>query len=148
LGWSPGLFNNSPITEYRVALSDAGGATLSTTSCTITVGCTVSTPGNGPDYAVRISIVAVNEIGESEPAQLPGTIWSDVIPPPPVGVTSTPLDHGLRVVWRKPVTTAGTPIDSYVVSVAGQSVTVTVSSEDAAGTEYSRSITGSAIANG
>lgn len=148
LGWSPGLFNNSPITEYRVALSDAGGATLSTTSCTITVGCTVSTPGNGPDYAVRISIVAVNAIGESEPAQLPGTIWSDVIPPPPVGVTSTPLDHGLRVVWRKPVTTAGTPIDSYVVSVAGQSVTVTVSSDDAAGTEYSRSITGSAIANG
>ena len=47
-------------------------------------------------------MVAVNAIGDSEPAQLPGTIWSDVIPPPPVGVTSTPLDHGLRVVWRKP----------------------------------------------
>jgi hypothetical protein len=148
LGWAPGLFNNSPITEYRVTLSDTGGTILSTTSCTITVGCTVTTPGNGPDFAVRISVVAVNAIGDSDPAQLPGTIWSDVIPPPPAGVTSTPLDHGLRVVWRKPATTSGTPIDSYVVSVAGQSVTVTVSADDAAGTEYSRQITNGAIANG
>src|SRR5690606_23257603 len=50
--------------------------------------------------------------------------------------------------WRKPATTSGTPIDSYVVSVAGQSVTVTVSADDAAGTEYSRQITNGAIANG
>jgi hypothetical protein len=148
LGWSPGLFNNSPITEYKVTVTDTGGVVLSTTSCTITVGCTVTTPGNGPDYAVRIAVVAVNAIGDSEPAQLPGAIWSDVIPPPPVGVTSTPLDHGLRVVWRKPATTAGTPIDSYVVTVAGQSVTVTVPAGDAAGTEYSRQITSSGIANG
>jgi hypothetical protein len=148
LGWAPGQFNNSPITEYRVTMSDTSGAVLGTTSCTITVGCTLTTPGNGPDHAVRIAVVAINAIGESDPAQLPGTIWSDVIPPPPVGVTSTPLDHGLRVVWRKPVTTAGTPIDSYVVTVAGQSVTVTVSADDAAGTEYSRQITSSAVANG
>jgi hypothetical protein len=148
LGWSPGLFNNSPITEYRVTLSEAGGGALSTTSCTITVGCTVTTPGNGPDYAVRIAVVAVNAIGDSDPAQLPGTIWSDVIPPPPVGVTATPLDHGLRVAWRKPATTSGTPVDGYVVTVAGQSVTVTVSPDDAAGTEYSRSISNASIANG
>jgi hypothetical protein len=149
LGWSPGLFNNSPITEYRVTLSDAAsGGMISSTSCTMTVGCTVTTPGNGPDYAVRIAVVAVNAIGDSEPAQLPGTIWSDVIPPPPADVTATPLDHGLRVVWRKPATTAGSPIDSYVVTVAGQSVNVTVSPDDAAGTEYARAISNGSIANG
>lgn len=148
LGWSPGQFNNSPITEYRVTLADGAGATLSTTSCTVTVGCTVATPGNGPDFAVRISVVAVNAIGESDAAVLPGTIWSDVIPPPPAGLAATPLDHGLRVVWRKPATTVGTPIDSYVVTVAGQSVTVTVSPSDPAGTEYSRAITNDAITNG
>jgi hypothetical protein len=149
LGWSPGLFNNSPITEYRVTLSDAAsGGMISSTSCTMTVGCTVTTPGNGPDYAVRIAVVAVNAIGDSEPAQLPGTIWSDVIPPPPADVTATPLDHGLRVVWRKPATMAGSPIDSYVVTVAGQSVNVTVSPDDAAGTEYARAISNGSIANG
>ncbi|TPX00481.1 fibronectin type III domain-containing protein, partial [Schumannella luteola] len=52
LGWAPGPFNNSPISEYRVTLSSAAtGSVLSTTSCTITVGCAVTTPGNGPDNA-------------------------------------------------------------------------------------------------
>lgn len=149
LGWSPGPFNNSPITEYRVTLTDAaGGGTLSTTSCTITVGCTVSTPGNGPDNAVRIAVVAVNAIGTSVPAQLAGTIWSDVIPPPPTGITATPLDRGLRVVWRKPASSAGTPIDSYVVTVGGQPVTVSVPSDDPAGTEYAKNITSTSIVNG
>ena len=149
LGWSPGPFNNSPITEYRVTLSDAGsGAAISTTSCTITVGCAVTTPGNGPDHAVRIAVVAVNAIGESEPSLVPGTIWSDVIPPPPTNVSAAPLDHGLRVSWRKPTTTAGTPIDSYVVTVAGQSVSVSVPPDDPAGTEYARNITSSSIPNG
>src|SRR5690606_36721689 len=149
LGWSPGQFNNAPITEYRVTLADAaGGGILSTTSCTITVGCAVTTPGNGPDHAVRISVVAVNAIGESAAVQLPGTIWSDVIPPAPTGVTATPLDRGLRVVWRKPATTAGSPIDSYVVTVAGQTATVTVPADDPVGTSYTRSITGASIVNG
>lgn len=149
LGWSPGQFNNAPITEYRVTLSSAtGGGTLSTTSCTTTVGCTVSTPGNGPDHAVRLSVVAVNAIGESDAAQLPGTIWSDVIPPAPTGVTATPLDRGLRVVWHKPATTSGTPIDGYVVTVAGHSVTVSVPAGDAVGTEYARQVTSASIANG
>ncbi|TPX03526.1 fibronectin type III domain-containing protein, partial [Schumannella luteola] len=106
------------------------------------------TPGNGPDNAVRISVVAVNAIGESDPTQLPGTIWSDVIPPPPSAVTATPVDHGLRVVWRKPAATAGTPIDSYLVTVGGLTATVSVSADDAVGTEYTRIISNPGIANG
>src|SRR5690606_29517745 len=71
-----------------------------------------------------------------------------VIPPAPTGVTATPLDRGLRVVWRKPATTAGSPIDSYVVTVAGQTATVTVPADDPVGTSYTRSITGASIVNG
>jgi len=148
LSWSPGPANNSPITEYRVAAVSAAGGSTSTTSCTLTAGCTIATPGNGPDYALRLSVVAVNAIGESDPSQLPGTIWSDVIPPPPASVAATPVDHGLRVVWRKPSASSGTPIDSYLVTVAGQSVTVTVPTSDAVGTEYSRIVANPAIANG
>ncbi|WP_246139963.1 Ig-like domain-containing protein [Protaetiibacter larvae] len=149
LGWSAGPFNNSPITEYHVTVTDAaGGATLSTVTCTLTVGCAVSTPGNGPDRAVRISVVAVNAVGSSDPTQLPGTIWSDVIPPPPTSVAATAVDHGLRVTWRKPATTAGSPIDSYVVTVGGISTQVSAPSGDPAGTEYARVVTNPAIANG
>ncbi len=148
LSWAPGPFNNSPITEYRVTALDTTGAVASTTVCTITAGCAVTTPGNGPDHALRLSVVAVNALGESDPTQLPGTIWSDVIPPPPAAVTATPVDHGLRVVWQKPAAGAGTPIDSYVVTVGGFSSTVSVSPGDAVGTEYSRVVTNPAIANG
>ncbi len=149
LGWSPGPFNNSPITEYRVTLTDAGsGSVLSTTSCTLTVGCAVTTPGNGPDAAVRISVVAVNAIGASDPTQLPGTIWSDVIPPAPVAVSATPVDHGLRITWKKPTVGAGSPVDSYVVTVGGVAVTVSAPPSDPAGTSYARIVTNPGLANG
>lgn len=148
LSWAPGVSNNAPITEYRVTATDAAGGSSSTTSCALTAGCTISTPGNGPENALRIAVVAVNAIGESDSTQLPGTIWSDVIPPPPAAVAATPVDHGLRVVWQKPPSGAGTPIDSYVVTVAGQSVTVSVSAGDAVGTEYSRIVANPSIPNG
>ena len=52
VAWTPGQFNNSPITEYQVTVANASdGSTLSTTSCTTTAGCAVSTPGNGPSNA-------------------------------------------------------------------------------------------------
>ena len=146
LGWSPGPFNNAPITGYRVNV-DSGGS-VSTTDCSVTVGCAVSTPGNGPANAVRISVVAVNAIGNSDPAQLPGLIWSDVIPPPPSSVATSPVDHGLRVTWRKPDVGAGSPIDSYVVVVGGVSVSVSVSESDPVGTAYARVVANDAIANG
>ncbi|WP_255513561.1 Ig-like domain-containing protein [Homoserinibacter sp. GY 40078] len=149
LSWSAGLFNNSPISEFRVTLADpASGSPISTTSCAVTVACTVSTPGNGPSNAVRISVVAVNAIGESEPTALVGSIWSDVIPPPPDSVAATPVSHGLRVTWRKPSSGSGSPIDNYVITVGGQSVTLPVSEGDPVGTSYARTITSPGIANG
>jgi len=146
LGWSPGPFNNSPITGYRVSV-DSGG-NVSTTDCTVTVGCAVTTPGNGPSNAVRISVVAVNAIGQSDPTQLAGLIWSDVIPPPPASVAATPVDHGLRVTWRKPDQGAGSPIDNYVVNVGGVTVTLSVSESDAVGTSYARVVSNGGIPNG
>ncbi|GMA93659.1 hypothetical protein GCM10025881_04830 [Pseudolysinimonas kribbensis] len=84
IGWTPGVFNNSPITGYVVTLSDPStGAVDSTTNCTTTVGCAVTTPGNGPANAVTISVVAVNAIGPSTAKTMAGSIWSDIIPPPP-----------------------------------------------------------------
>ncbi len=146
LGWAPGPFNNSAITGYRVNV-DANGS-VSTTDCTVTVGCAITTPGNGPSNAVRISVVAVNAIGASEPTSLGGLIWSDVIPPPPASVATTPVDHGLRVTWKKPEQGAGSPVDTYVVTVGGVSVTVSVGESDPVGTSYARVVANASIANG
>ncbi|CAN5409711.1 Ig-like domain-containing protein [soil metagenome] len=149
VSWLPGQFNNSPITEYDMTMTNAAtGAVISTTVCTTTVACQVTTPGNGPSNAVRLSVVAVNSIGASTPASNPGPIWSDIIPPPPVNVTSTPLDHGLRVGWRKPADTGGSAIEQYVVLVGGVSQIVAVPVGDPVGTEYFTNITSGSLANG
>lgn len=148
VSWTPGQFNNSPITEYDLTMTNAStGAVISTTVCASTAGCQVTTQGNGPNYAVRFSVVAVNAIGASTPASNPGPIWSDIIPPPPAAISSRPLDHGLRVSWRKPADSGGSAIEQYVVVVGGTSQVVPVSVSDPVGTQYSANVI-AGLANG
>jgi hypothetical protein len=137
VSWVPGQFNNSPITEYDLTMTNsATGDLISTTVCQTTVGCQVTTPGNGPSNAVRLSVIAVNAIGPSTPASNPGPIWSDIIPPPPSGVTSRPLDGGLRIGWKKPADSGGSAIEQYIVIVGGVSQVIPVPVSDPVGTQY------------
>jgi hypothetical protein len=146
IAWTPGQFNNSPITEYQVTVTSVpDGTTLSTTSCTTTAGCAISTPGNGPSNKVNVTVVAINDIGESEPATLSG-IWSDIIPPPPVGLAATPLDNGLRVTWQEP-SSPGSAIDRYVVTVADTVRTLQASACDGSGF-CALNVTSGSIPNG
>lgn len=125
--WNAGLFNNSPITGYRVTTT-AGGSVASTTTCTGTT-CTIPTPGNGSANAVRVSVVAINAIGDSDPLTTPDTIWSDVIPAAPSGLSSSPLDHGLRLSWDAvPTPPGGSAVSGYVVTVGGVTSTVSCGS--------------------
>ena len=49
VAWTPGQFNNSPITEYEVTVASASdGSTLSTASCTTTAGCARLDAGERP----------------------------------------------------------------------------------------------------
>jgi hypothetical protein len=147
--WTPGPFNNSPIESYEVTMvSVASGDVLSVTSCTSSVNCALTTPGNGPSHAVRISVIAINAIGPSASASLAGTIWSDIIPPPPNGLDYTPLDQGLRVIWKKPADAGGSAIEEYVVTVGDAVKVVAVNPGDPVGTYYSANLTSGSIANG
>lgn len=149
LAWIPGQFNNSPITGYEVTMTSAAdGASLGVTTCTTTVGCELRTPGNGPSNSVRLMVVAINAIGPSAPSALAGAIWSDIIPPPPTGLSWRPLDQGLRVSWSKPDGGAGSPIETYVVTVGGATEVVNVDPSDPVGTRYSRNVQAPSIANG
>jgi large repetitive protein len=119
--WNPGASNNSAITGYTVIESDpTSGNTISTTACSGSL-CAVTTPGNGPSNAVRLSVVANNAIGSSTPTADPTAIWSDVIPGAPTSLNSTPLDHGLDITWAPPPAYNGSPVTSYVISVDGTS---------------------------
>jgi hypothetical protein len=144
LSWLPGQFNNSPIIDYEVTMTSAAtDAFISTTTCTSSVNCSLTTLGNGPSNAVRLSVVAINAIGVSEPTELSGTIWSDVIPPPPTGVDWTPLDGGLRITWTEPVDYPGSPIEQYVVT-AGSASTVVDAGETSA-LLYGAGVNGSSV---
>jgi len=149
LSWTPGQFNNSPISRYEVTMTSvSSGEVISTTTCTSSVNCALTTPGNGPSHAVKLSVVAINEIGPSASAAMPGQIWSDIIPPPPTGLSWTPLDQGLRVVWKKPESSGGSPIEQYVITVGDAVKVVDVGPSDPVGTTYTANLTSSAIDNG
>lgn len=149
LSWAPGPFNNSPIDRYEVTMTSvASDEVISVTTCTSSVNCALSTPGNGPGNAVRLSVVAINAIGPSAPSSLVGSIWSDIIPPPPAGLSSTPLDQGLRVTWHKPADAGGSPIEQYLVTVGGAQQVVVVNPADPVGTFYAANLTSVSIANG
>lgn len=149
LSWIPGAFNNSPITGFEVTMANAStGQVISTTPCTTTT-CAITTPGNGPDNAVTLSVRARNALGLSDPTAYAEPVWSDVIPNAPAGLGSTPLDHGLRITWSKPGDAPGaSPITSYVVSFGGLSNTLQVSGSDPVGTTYALNLTDPGIANG
>ncbi|WEO78349.1 tandem-95 repeat protein [Cryobacterium sp. SO2] len=120
VAFNPGAANNSPVTGYSITLVDAAsGQGVGSTVCAAT-SCTVSTPGNGQDRAVRVSVAARNALGESRAATLPDPVWSDVIPSAPTGLTAAPLDGGLLLGWN--VVTprgGGTDIRGYQVTVGG-----------------------------
>ncbi|WP_243697020.1 Ig-like domain-containing protein [Labedella endophytica] len=149
LGWTPGAFNNAPIEDFTVTLTSvATNEVVGSTTCTSST-CTVTTPGNGRENAVRVRVTATNEVGTSEPTELGATVWSDLIPPAPENLASTPLDGGLRVSWTKPSDpTAASPIVAYDVTVGGVTQTLSVSRSDPAGTRYVRSIQSTSIPNG
>jgi hypothetical protein len=121
--WSPGLANNSPITSYDVVMTSATGA-VSTASCAVAV-CDITTPGNGPANGVRLAIRAINAIGSSDGADLGTTVWSDIIPPAPTGLTASPLDGGLHVTWNAVTTpSGGSAVNNYRLIVAATTTDV------------------------
>ncbi|WP_308799767.1 Ig-like domain-containing protein [Agromyces silvae] len=128
LSFGAGAANNAPIEGYEVTLVDAvDGGVVGGGVCAATT-CTVRTPGNGQDDAVRVLIQARNAVGVSDPVELADTVWSDVVPPPPTGLEARPLDGGLRIQWQPVGTAAGSGVRAYVVDVGGASAEVSAAS--------------------
>lgn len=131
IAWSPGSFNNSPITSYEVTATRTDtAAVFGVTTCTVTNGCTIATPGNGPGSALKISVVAINAIGPSESAAIPVPVWSDVLPAAPGGLTAVPTNvapagGSLAIGWSAVGNPAnGSPVSGYTVRITGPGVDI------------------------
>ncbi|MFU8945564.1 Ig-like domain-containing protein [Mycetocola zhadangensis] len=122
LTWAPGASNNSPITGFDVELfRTSTGASLGVTSCASTA-CDVSTAGNSSANSVRVAVSARNARGASDPVRLGDTVWSDVIPAAPTGLSAAPLDGGLLLSWDAvPKPGQGSAVNRYAVTVGGTS---------------------------
>ncbi|HRQ00080.1 MAG TPA: Ig-like domain-containing protein [Terrimesophilobacter sp.] len=133
VAWSPGAANNSPITGYEVTATRADGSVVGVTPCSVTSGCDVVTPGNGPGHGVRVSVVAINSIGKSAPASVPGTVWSDVLPAAVGGVAAVPTSlapagGSIGVSWTLvPDPANGSPVVEYIVRITGPGADLTFS---------------------
>ncbi len=132
IAWSPGPFNNSPITGYEVTATRVDtGAIVGVTSCAVTNGCLIHTPGNGPANQVRIGVVAINAIGPSVPSGVGFPVWSDVLPAAVAGVTAVPTNTAptggsLAIAWSAVADpTPGTPVVGYTVRITGAGVDIT-----------------------
>ncbi|MFF2390688.1 Ig-like domain-containing protein [Agromyces sp. NPDC058104] len=145
IAFGAGAFNNSPITGYELAQIDPNSRdVLGTTVCEAT-SCTIATPGNGQSNAVIVEVRARNGIGLSDPVTVPGTVWSDVVPPPADGLRALPRDGRLRLEWNPVSGGPGSAVGSYVVTVAGVSSEVSAAS---ACTASLCTVDSQAIANG
>ncbi|MCO5293694.1 MAG: Ig-like domain-containing protein [Homoserinimonas sp.] len=129
VAWSPGAFNNSPITGYEVTTTRVDTNEIyGVTQCAVNSGCSISTPGNGPTNQVRVGVVAINSIGKSESAKIGFPVWSDVLPAAPASVVATPtnlapLGGSMEVSWNAvsdPV--SGSPVIGYTVRITGPGV--------------------------
>ena len=141
LRWNAGQFNNSPITGYRVTTTTPSGAAVGSVICPGTT-CSIATPGNGSGNALRVSVVAINAIGDSDPVAFPESVWSDVIPAAPSGLTAAPLDRGLRVSWdRVPNPTGGSAINGYAVTAGAASLVTSCSTATCSVDVYDASLT-------
>ncbi|MFN3600893.1 MAG: Ig-like domain-containing protein [Dietzia sp.] len=108
LTWTAPSSNGSPITNY-VVRGDGGFSQV----CAATT-CTLTGLRNGQGY--RFTVLAVNEVGESDPSAPSEVVTPDAKPDTPQPPRLMPGDKQLDVVWAAPGN-EGTPIRSYTLEI-------------------------------
>jgi hypothetical protein len=121
VGWRNGAFNGSPVTSYIVRAVD-GSASRSCTSvpCTLTASDGIV---NGRTY--RFTVVAVNDVGESDPSAPSNPVTPNALPGAPIQVVATVIPgDGTRTgrvefSWT-PGPNEGTDVIEYVLAGSAQ----------------------------
>ncbi len=116
--WRAGDNNGAPITGYRVEWrgGSEGGADVSGAATTYTAkGLT-----NAKEYYFRV--VAINEVGESEPSEWSRAATPDQVPLAPTNLDLSFGDGSLQISWDQP-SYEGSPVRTYEVQVGSRRVT-------------------------
>ncbi|MEQ4565027.1 Ig-like domain-containing protein [Paenarthrobacter sp. CAP02] len=108
LKWAPPSDNGSPITKYTVK-SSGFQQECPTTTCTLT-GLT-----NNVKYV--FTVVATNEVGDSQPSGASNEITPDEKPSPPDAPTVKAGDKDMAITWT-PAKTEGSPVKHYNLEIS------------------------------
>ncbi|MCG2801006.1 MAG: fibronectin type III domain-containing protein, partial [Cellulomonas sp.] len=110
LTWAAPTNNGAPITGYMVKSS--GGQTF---SCPTTT-CTLDGLTNNVEYT--FSVVATNEVGDSDPSPSSASARPDAKPTAP-GVPVLKFgDKQLDITWAAPTGYEGSPVESYTLEIS------------------------------
>ncbi len=109
LSWAPPSNNGSPITSYEVTSQNGYAKTCASTTCTLD-GLT-----NDVEYTFRV--VAINEVGESDPSPMSAVARPDARPDTPAPPSLVFGDKSLQVAWTTPHST-GSPVQSYDLEIS------------------------------
>jgi outer membrane protein OmpA-like peptidoglycan-associated protein len=154
ISWTaPSNDGGSPIDGYIVTANPGG---LTCTAVAPTTTCTITGLDNGTTYT--FSVVATNNVGNSDPSSPSNSVTPGAAPSAPDYVQGTPSSHSVRIDWKAP--TSGPAPVRYTVRVTpgGQTCTVDLGLHPSAalscnftgltnGTPYTFTVTG-VLANG
>lgn len=117
VSWTAGANNGAEITNFTVRAS--GGPS---TSCGQTTTCTITGLTNNQTYT--FTVVATNEVGDSDPSDPSGQARPDAKPDQPNPPQATRGDRMVTVTWTKP-RTDGSDITGYDVDISPRPAGVT-----------------------
>jgi hypothetical protein len=109
LSWSTPTNNGSPITGYKVSSPQGYSKTCASTTCTL--------DGLTNDVEYTFTVVATNEVGDSDPSPSSAPARPDARPDTPASPTTVFGDRSLTVTWSAPRST-GSPVTSYNLEIS------------------------------
>ncbi|MFZ1287433.1 MAG: Ig-like domain-containing protein [Candidatus Phosphoribacter sp.] len=110
VSWTAGANNGAQITKFTVKWSGGAKDCGQVTTCMIT-GLT-----NNVHYT--FTVVATNEVGDSETSAASNDVRPDVKPNPPAAPTVKFGDKQIDVTWTTP-RTEGSPVKGFVLEISG-----------------------------
>ncbi len=136
VSWRAPANNGAEITRYTVSWR---GEDTGTRDCGRVTTCTVD--GLPNDKRITFTVVATNEVGDSDPSARSNEVRPDVKPDQPAPPTAAFGDRQIAVTWARP-NTEGSPVSGYTLEVSPPVGGVT--QRDVTGTSF----TWNGLANG
>ncbi len=140
--WRAGDNNGAPITGFRVEWRGGSGGSGEVKGAATTYTATGLT--NAKEYYFRV--IAINEVGESEPSEWSRAATPDQVPLAPTNLDLSFGDESLQISWDQP-SYEGSPVRTYEIQVGSRRVTTngertTVVDDLANGTPYDVKVRG------